>query len=619
MVTFLNGIRFIKILATIGFLCITLALLVIDITPPASSYEISIYDVFSLYFWLLLIIAIACGIFILIYYTFTKLKSSWWLSGFSLVLTSNLVILLLPFFRGYTVFARTRGDELTHIGYIKDILFTGHFAIAGESGANYYPVIHILGANFSLINGISPELLTVLLPVFFTLFYIFSIYLLAREIAPDFGQIILITAFGSLLLFGHENLMLSPSVACFYMLPFILFLFCKSRTSKNRLIYSVLLILLLLLMPFFHPGEGSLFLIITFLCIEFSLWLYLIIKKPTSKDCSSPFGLKSASSLIPILILFITWFAWFSTYSTFSITVGNIVNWIVNQIGSTTALEYSSLLAKTGLSFFEIVELIFKMWGQAIIYCLGAIAVSLLIWKRFLLPKSRINMWQFSFSFLFVVFIVLLFISFFTRSIWVDFNREMRYVIFVATILNGLYLYKLTQTKHKRICAFLIFLLLIIPATIGVFNTFPSPIVVEANSQVTEMEMIGMSWFFGYRNDSHLIDDRDVPQTRFWVAIHGVSTPSTNLRDYAPDSPPDNFGYFEKSNFGKSYTEDRYYVDSKLSRIIYPELAQNNKRLWKFTPEDFSRMDNDDSSVSKLYSNGEFWAYYVRASGNTSH
>jgi len=143
--------------------------------------------------------------------------------------------------------------------------------------------------------------------------------------------------------------------------------------------------------------------------------------------------------------------------------------------------------------------------------------------------------------------------------------------------------------------------------------------VVEANSQVTEMEMIGMKWFFGYQNDSHLIDDRGVPQIRFWVAIHGASMSSNNIRHYPPDSPPNNFGYFNNSNYGESYTLDRYYIDNKLSRIIYPELAQYNKHLWKFTPEDFSRMDNDDSSVNKFYSNGEFWAYYVQATGVTSH
>ena len=613
MIIFLNSLRFTKIIATIGFLCIALALFVIAITPLASGYEISIYNVYPQYFWLLLIVAIACGIIILVYHTFTKSQSQWWLTGFSLILSTNLVILLLPFFRGYTTFARTRGDELTHIGYIKDILFTGHFALAGESGANHYPVIHILGGDFSLINGINPELLTVLLPVFFTLFYMFSIYLLSREISSSLGQIILITAFGSLLLFRHENLMLAPSVVCFYMLPFTLFLFYKSRISTNRLKYSLLLILVLLLMPFLHPGEGSLFLIITFLCIGFSLWLYFIIKKPSSKDCSSRSVLKNISSINPILILFATWFAWFSAYSIFSGTVGNTVNWIVNQIGTTTSMEYSSLLAKAGLSLFEIVELFFKMWGQTITYCLVAAVISILVWKKFLSSKCKINVWQFSFSFLFIVFVTLLLISFFTRSIWLDYNREIRYVFFAATILNGLYLYNLIHNKHKIMCAFLTFLLLMIPATIGVFNTFPSPIVVEANSQVTEMEMIGMEWFFGYRDDSLLIDDRGVPQIRFWAALHGAASHTSNIRHYPSDSPPDHFGYLENDTYGESYTKDRYYVDCKLSRIIYLEVAPEYKLLWKITPEDFYRLDNEDSSVSKLYSNGELWVYYVQS------
>ncbi|CAD6490808.1 MAG: hypothetical protein ANIMEMIM_00020 [Candidatus Argoarchaeum ethanivorans] len=610
----LNSARVTKIFAIIGFSCIASALYIIAITPPATGYEISIYDAYPSYFWLFLIAAIACGIIILVRQAFAEKPSRWWIAGFSVIFFTNLVILLLPFFRGYVTFARTRGDELTHIGYIMDILLTGHFVSAGAAGANHYPIIHILGANLSLVTGLTPELLAELFPGFFTLFYMFSIYLLSTVIASYRGQALLITAFGSLLLFKHENLMLAPAVACFYMLPFTLFLLCKARTSANRLSYSLLFILILLLTPFLHPGDGTIFLILIFICISFSLWCYLRIKKPLGKAGSSCFVPQSISSINPSLILVVIWFTWFSVHSAFAGTVRTTWNWLVYQIGTTTAMEFADILAKAELSLPELVELVLKMWGHAVIYCLVAAVISVLVWKRFLSPRGRIDAWQFSFSCLFIVFGVLLFIAFFSRAIWVDYCREMRYVIFAATILNGLCLYSLFHNWHRKIGIFIISLLLIASATIGVFNTFPSPIVVEANSQITEMEMTGMGWFFEYRSESLLIDDRGVPQIRFWAALHGVATPHPNIRCYPPDSPPDHFGYLENVAYGESYTEDRYYVDCKLSRIIYPEMAPEYKSLWKITPEDFYRLDNDDSSVSKLYSNGELWVYYVHGS-----
>ncbi len=614
----MNSVRVIRILAIIGFFGIASALYVIAITPPASGYEISIYDAYPYYFWLFLIATIACGLLILVFQAFAEEPSRWWIAGLSAIFFANLVILLLPMFRGYITFARTRGDELTHIGYIKDILLTGHFAVVGQSGANPYPVIHILGANLSLVTGLTPELFAELFPGFFTLFYIVSIYLLSQEIASSRGQALLITAFGSLLLFKHENLMLGPAVECFYMLPFTLFLLYKARILANRVSYSLLLVLVLLLTPVFHPGEGSIFLILTFLCIGFSFWCYQRIKKPLEKAGSTGSVPQNIRSINPSLILFVIWFMWFSASSVFSGVVRSTWNWLAYQMGSTTAMEYGAVLAKAGLSLPEFVELFLKMWGQAVIYGLVAAVISILVWKRFLSPKGRINAGQFSFSCLFIVFGVLLFVTFFTRAIWVDFTRVARYVIFAATILNGMGLYSLFHNWHKTIGAVFIAILLVASATIGVFNTFPSPIVAEANSQVTNMEMTGMAWFFEHQDNSLLIDDRDVPQKRFWVALYGVSTHSYNIRHYPPDSPADHFGYLENSLYGESYTEDRYYVDSKLSRIIYPELAPKSRLLWKMMPEDFYRLDNEDTSVSKLYSNGEFWVYYVQGSGTVS-
>lgn len=614
----LNSARVTKIFAIIGFSCIASALYIIAITPPATGYEISIYDAYPNYFWLFLIAAIACGIIILVRQAFAENPSRWWIAGFSVIFSTNLVILLLPFFRGYVTFARTRGDELTHIGYIMDILLTGHFVSAGAAGANRYPAIHIIGANLSLVTGLTPELLAEVFPGFFTLFYMFSIYLLSQEIASSRGQTLLITAFGSLLLFKHENLMLAPAVACFYMLPFTLFLLCKARTSANRLSYSLLFILILLLTPFLHPGDGTIFLILIFICISFSLWCYLRIKKPLEKSesrCSIP---QSISSINPILILFVTWFIWFSAYSVFAGAVKDTWNWLVYQIGTTTSIEYANTLAKAELSLLELVELFLKMWGHAVIYYIVAAVISVLVWKRFLSPRGKIDAWQFSFSCLFIVFGLLLFVAFFSKAIWVTYCREIRYVIFAATILNGLCLYSLFHNWHRKVGIFIISLLLIASATIGVFNTFPSPIIVEANSHVTEMNMIGMEWFFEYQNDSLLIDDRGVPQIRFWCALHGVATRPHNIRCYPPDSPPDHFGYLENVAYGESHTEDRYYVDCKLSRIIYPEMAPEYKLLWKITPEDFYRLDNEDPSVSKLYSNGELWVYYVLGSGIVS-
>lgn len=606
----LNCARFIKSIVIIGVSCILLALYIISVTPSATGYEISIYDVYPNYFWLFLIMAIACGIVPIVYQAFAEKPSPWWIAGYLVIISTNLVIILLPFFRGYVTFARTRGDELYHIGYIKDILITGHFAPAGVVGANHYPVIHILAANLSFVTGLTPELLALLLPGIFTLFYMVSVYHLSRVTASYYGQVLLVSAFGSLLLFKHHNLMLAPYVQCFYMLPFTLFLFYNAQTSANRISYSLLFLLILLLTPFLHPGDGSIFLFLIFICISFSLNYCTRIKKPLKNV--ERYSVPRSISINSGLVLFITWVIWFTSYSVMAKTLKATWNWWIYNIGTTTFMEYADTLSNAELSIFYMFKLFFNMYGNVMIYYVVAASMCVLVWKNILIAGNRITASQLVFSCLFIVFGVLLFVAFFSNSIWVSYVRVTNYVAFFATILNGLSLYYLFKNWHRKTGIFIVSLLLIASAIIGVFNTFPSPIVVEANSHVTKMDMAGMRWFFDYKNDSILTDDRCVPQARFWATLYGTSTRSESIRSYPPDSPHDHFNYLKYNTYGESYNKDRYYVDCKLSRIIYPELAPMYKSLWKFTPDDFYRLDNEDHSVSKLYSNGELWVYYVR-------
>jgi hypothetical protein len=186
----------------------------------------------------------------------------------------------------------------------------------------------------------------------------------------------------------------------------------------------------------------------------------------------------------------------------------------------------------------------------------------------------------------------------------------MRYVIFAATILNGLGLYSLFHNKYRRAGMVFIIIILIAAATFGVFNTFPSPIIRDANSQVTDMEVIGATWFFAHQDDHFLIDSLDVNQERFANLVLGHQNIPQNIRYDA--SPPYHFGYDENNTYGESFIGDRYFIDSQMSRISAPSLFPEYPSYWQFTPADFYRLDNHDPSASRIYSNGEFWIYYVK-------
>ena len=166
----------IKIIAIIAFTFIISALTIISKTSPASGYEISIYDAYPWYFWVFIITSIFMGQIILVRSALSSDKSDrLCFFGFLAIITTNIILLFMPFIRGYATYGR--GDVLSHIGYIKDILRTASFGTD-----NFYPLDHILTASLSYITSINVEHAVNIIPPIFSLFYIISIYFLARQI-----------------------------------------------------------------------------------------------------------------------------------------------------------------------------------------------------------------------------------------------------------------------------------------------------------------------------------------------------------------------------------------------------------------------------------------------------
>ncbi len=599
-----------KIIIIVAILFLMSFQIIIIDTPPAAGYEISLYKAYPFYLWLFILSAFSCGLYFLVSQSFSIHSSKKWVFGFIILLYCNLLILLLPFIRGYATLGR--GDVLTHIGYIKDILNTGHFPSAGIIGANHYPVVHIIGADLSYLTNLAPEILAEIYPGFFTLFYICSIYLLARNISINQGEMLMITAFGSLLLFKHSNLMLAPSVICFFILPFNLFLIHKQYLSYKKLEFSLILILMLIVVPFLHPGEGTIFLFLIIFFIEISRLFYFILNRRINTHHLKVFTFPSSKIVTAELILIITWFAWFLSSSAFAGTIKVVWNWLKYEMGTTTAMDYTEIISKANLNFSQFTSLLFNMYGQALIYFIISTLIIIIYLKRILSRNDKISQMQFTCSLLFVFFGTFMAIAFISKIIWVEYNRVMIYVIFAATLLNGLGLYDIFHNKYRKVATICLIFVLIISSSYGLFNTFPSPHVRESNSQVTDMELTGMEHFFDHRDENLLIDNLGVNQMRFADCIYGIQKMQENIR-YLETNPPDHFGYEKNERYGQYYINDRYLVESKLSRISYPEIFPEYKNLWRFTPEDFRYLDNSDTSVNRIYCNGEFWTYYVKS------
>jgi len=182
-----------KVLLYIALIFIVFSLVIISKIPPAEGYEFSIYDAYPWYFWFFVIMSFFIGQLIIIKNATSENWSNSWVFGFY-----------------------GRGDALTHVGHIKDILNSGHV-----SPSNIYPVEHILATTIHGITNIDLGTLTIVIPVILFLLFVFWYALFIFQVFER-KLAMFILPISALPLFGTGTTYYVPSMLSFYFIPFVL-------------------------------------------------------------------------------------------------------------------------------------------------------------------------------------------------------------------------------------------------------------------------------------------------------------------------------------------------------------------------------------------------------------
>lgn len=598
--------RIIKTIAVIAFTFIILSLVIVVKTPPSVGYEISIYGVYPWYFWVFVITSIFIGQMVLLSSAAaSKINDNYWAIGFLGILITNTILLFMPFIRGYATYGR--GDVLSHIGIIKDILNT-----ASIGTNNFYPNDHILTASLSYITDISVEHAVNIVPPIFSLFYIFSIYIFIREIFGRKKEIRFVLMFASILLFSNGNFIFAPSVQSFFFLPSIFYFYFKSRGSNNLFEFNLILIISLFFIVFFHPMT-TLFLILIFLILEFCLFIYKKINKTHIYELHN---LLERRSYNIILFLFVTFFIWYFSFTAITNSFRKVTSSLLQKSGYSQAETYTELLKRTQPDFYDLIEVILNNYGQIIVLASLSLFFSIFIfniWRKN--PKNKeLNFYHFFFSFGTIIFI-LLSIIFFYNDLIIGFGRVSKYTIFFSSLFVGLGFYlsfnRFELSVGKQRLKFVsLCVVLIILSHFSISNLYFSPTIKLSNQQVTKMEIKGMSWFFDHRNEEILTLEFGLSQSSFYSAIYGYSAPRKNLWLGKNAMPVEHFNYSTSASLGDYYKEPRYFTLNILGRIFYQEIYPKFEIFWKFTSEDFVNLEND-KTILKIYNNGNLDIYFI--------
>lgn len=588
-----------KILAIACFILILLSSF-IAFLHPARGYELSIYESTPTFVWFFLIFSITGGVTIIVHQVYTReyKSSNFWLFGFLILILSRVSLLYIPFIRGYYTW---RGDNISHIGYVKDVLLTGHFPTD-----NFYPITHILLAELISISGAPIELIVNHITGLFSILYVVSIYLLATTVLPRRdAQLLSVAAIGGVL-FNAYNVYLMPNGWSILYLPLLFFFFFKSFKSLE---YKLLLVIMLVLYPFFHPLSSTV-LVIMLLTIGFvSSLMYIIEHKKISLG-----NILHSIPITQVLIVLGILLPWILSFQAFNLNIRNLYTSLTTGHSPDVIAQMGSTLDKIGLHGFEFVKLVIKMMGDDIIFlALSFIAAIILLksYKNHKEIKSNENL------------IILLGITFIIGLIYAAYlfniihglenigsQRLLAYLVIFTPIFVGFSFQHFLSKKRSYITASLCIVIIMTASIISILSLYPSQYIIRPNPEVTQMDMHGFEWFVDYKSTAIGCTCIMSPPYRFADAILGNKEEDkrTDIEHYAPQIP-DHFNYTCYETLGESYKKDRYATITQMDKVIYDTVWEV---VGRFHEEDFERLEND-KSVDKLYSNGECDVLYVHS------
>jgi len=608
--------KFTRILFSIALIFIIFSLAIISNIPPAKGYEFSIYDAYPWYFWLLIITSLFIGQLIIIKNAVSADWSNSWVFGFVTILITNVILLFLPIVRDYSIYGRE--DVLTHIGYAKDILSSGHIPTF-----NIYPIEHILAITIQGVTNIDLGTLTIVIPsILFLLFVfwyaLFILQVFERKVA------MFILPISALPLFGTSTILYVPHMLSFYFIPFVLYILSNAELKINQKYeYMTILFLAIMCMLFFHP--------ITFLYLIAIILLFYAMKTASNKFHKEKksyrhfFSIKSGFFLLGLIVTS------YIIYSSNPVLKRRFEQLLSNFFGLNPLLYYyNNILQNFNIRIVDITKVLIGKFGTLFILAISSTILILYCLTKYFRKLRENNSTKetvkklFSPSHRYLIFFVVSFIFFSTWSLvnmfirFLYFYRAFKFITFFSVPLTG-FLFYISNKKYKK-AKFIFIGALVLLICISIISLFDSSHWgCEQNYQVSHGEYAGMHWFFEHRDTNLLIYEQGPSQFRFYDAIYGL-TDAAHRKNISRSSSmriPDHFGYYNDTGpVGQLYDKNTYFIISTAGKFFYENIYPQYKEYWRFTPSDYKKFENSDISANRIYADRELDTYFIIGSNS---
>lgn len=587
-----------KWLALAGFLVVLALVAVVLRTPPAAGYEPSIYAGYPLYFWVLVVVAMCLGQFVLLRAGLREDSSrADWGYGLLLTLVVGALLLFMPYIRGYPLYGR--GDVLSHLGYIETIQATG-----GAPFQNNYQNIHQLVLALSYATGLEPIQVINAVAGIISLLSIGAAYVLLVAVF-DRQRALLTLPFVVTLVAGRAHLNPSPYAQSLLLLPFVLYLFVRTQQTES-IQFRLALAATIVAVVIYHPLT-ALFLIVVF-CLHYGV----VIATKQTQDQTVPPQLSSISSKSVTQLSVVVFVGWYYNFTGIILRFETVTRRLLGtESGQSDLATYTSTVQEYSPSLVDIFGLATLWYGQKfLLLSLGGLFVVLMVVRY--LRGGRVatpylltfGLGMGLFSGLGVVFLVVDLIG--------GFGRPLGFAVYFAVFMAGALVYSASESVNTHAVAVTVAVVLVALTTISVFGLYHSAMAGESNQQVTAQDLDGAAWYMNSTLQDEPLQEQGVSMYRFEHALEGLQNSTVQRQG---TQPPPRLNYTTHPRLGDSYNMTQTYVLTESARQFYPTVYPDYEDSWQYRPADYDRLARDPT-VSRLYDNGEFEIYVIEPTGD---
>jgi len=576
------------------------SLVIIALTPPATGYELSIYEAYPTILWMLLAINIFFSFYTIIQ-SFKNQSKTLYLGYFSILFVET-ILFFLPIMRGYYSIFRGPEDVYYHMFVASQILNSGYLPLT-----DFYPMMHIW---LSILYNFIPymNILPIIFSIAFIILYVLSLYILGKTILDKKGGI-LFSLFGLPLIF-YVNYDFYPFLFAVLIIPLILYAYQKIILNpKQKSSLYICMLFLSLFIVFCHP------MIAVFLLIMFSIFLFFeLIKKWVSSGQSN---IESANIMI---IIFLTLTLWWLQFRDITNLLQEMASAFLGEASHLSIVAYQTNAIKTSnVSIVLVIDRLIKIYGPIFLYfSISLIFVLFIIYKYFRTKKIYDVDFIYSTQFFVAIFIGIALLT----GYFVIFEpiRAVVYGLLFATILCGFFFYRTWFSVPEKVQpGFIILLTLIITfvCMLTMLNMYPSPWIGGVNSALTYGDKNGNDWILEYRNaQTHIIKEE---LSNYKYSWYYFETSNTKNPQYVLEYNliiPTHFGYNLNSTISDSfaYLPDKkaYMLTTERMKVSPYAVPIERRTLVKsFTDSDFIRL-NGDPTVNLIYSGNEFGVWKIQ-------